>query len=139
MALNFRLILWCFLIVATACGEEIEHPVPQVPINIQINIESTQFIELNNVHGWVFLTGGFRGIIIYRWSIDEFRAFDRACPHHPFEECGRITLIDPPLATCPCCESTYLLLDGAVISGPSRFPLKQYRTSFQHPWLIVSN
>jgi len=122
-----------------SCGKEAQHPVPHVPVNFQINIESPQYNALNAIHGWVFLSGGFRGIIIYRWTIDEFRAFDRACPHHPFEDCGRITLVDPPRALCPCCESTYLLLDGSVFSGPSRFPLKQYRTYFEHPWLIVSN
>ncbi|HSV88471.1 MAG TPA: hypothetical protein VLH61_07495 [Bacteroidales bacterium] len=133
------LIVFVVFFLIPSCGKEVQHPVPHVQVNIQINVESPQFIELNPVHGWVSLTGGFAGIIIFRWSIDEFRAFDRACPHHPFDQCGRITSVDPPLATCQCCQSTFVLLDGSVFSGPSRFPLKQYRTSFQHPWLVVTN
>lgn len=127
------------LLFPLSCGKENQHPVPVVPVEFTINIESTQFIELNSIGGWAYFSGGYRGIIIYRWSYDEFRAFDRACPHHPYEQCARITVEDPPIAICNCCESMYLLIDGSVVDGPSRYPLKQYRTYFQYPHLQVTN
>ncbi len=134
---GFLLVL--FLLFPVSCGKDSWHPVPSVPVSFTINIESTINIELNNIGGWAYYSGGHRGIIIYRWSVDEFRAFDRACPHHPFEACALIRVEDPPVAKCSCCESLFLLLDGSVVRGPSRFPLKQYRTYLQFPFLSVSN
>lgn len=136
-----------FLVIFTAlilmpvmhsCVKDTLHPVPSVFVDFVINIESAQIIELNAIHGYGLFSGGFSGIIIFRRAIDEFAAFDMACPHHPFDPCGRITQVDTPIARCVCCNSGFLLFDGSVVSGPSRFPLKQYRTSFQHPWLRVS-
>lgn len=122
-----------------SCVKDSVHPVPTVPVDFLISVDSPQFVELNSVHGWASFSGGVSGIIIFRRSIDEFAAFDQACPHHPFDRCGRITRVDSPIASCGCCNSNFLLFDGSVISGPSRFPLKQYRTSFQHPWLRVTS
>lgn len=133
------IMLVFLLVIPTSCEKDTWHPVPVVPVNFTINIESTLNIELNNIGGWAYYSGGYRGIIIYRWSFDEFRAFDRACPHHPFEDCALIRVEDPPIAKCGCCESLYLLLDGSVVKGPSRYPLRQYRTELQFPFLTVTN
>lgn len=133
------ILMVLFFLFPVSCGKDSWHPVPSVPVSFTINIESTTNIELNNIGGWAYYSGGHRGIIIYRWSIDEFRAFDRACPFQPFEACALIKVEDPPVAKCGCCESLFLLLDGSVIRGPSRFPLRQYRTHLQFPFLSVSN
>ncbi|MBW6496941.1 MAG: Rieske 2Fe-2S domain-containing protein [Bacteroidales bacterium] len=108
-------------------------------IPITIDISSTFYIELNGIGGWANLSGGYRGIVVYRWSYDEFRAFDRACPHHPYDECAIIEVEDPPIAKCHCCGSMFLLIDGSVVQGPSKYPLKQYPTFFQYPNLQISS
>lgn len=120
--------------VLHSCVKDTIHPVPSVLVNFVINIESPEI----PIHGHAFFSGGFGGVVVFRKSIDEFVAFDRACPHHPFDPCGRITRVDTPIARCICCNSWFSLFDGSVVSGPSRYPLKQYRTSFQHPLLRVT-
>lgn len=140
MIRNITYIL-LFIVLVTlplSCGKE-DHPVPDYWVNFTINLESTQYIELNGIGGWAYFSGGYKGVIIYRWSFDEFKAFDRACPHHPYEACGVVDVTDPPIATCECCGSQYLLIDGSVVEGPSKYPLKQYRTFFQDPYLQVSS
>ena len=127
------------LLIFFACAKERQHPVPNVMVEFTLNLESTQFIELNTIGGWAYFTGGYRGIIIYRQSVDEFRAFDRACPYHPFDDCAIVRVFDPPLATDTCCGSRFLLLDGSVVTGPAQYPLKQYRTFYNYPYLTVSN
>lgn len=126
------------VIVLISCTKDDRHPVPFYPVDFIVNIESTQNIELNSIGGWAYYTGGFRGIIIYRAQEDEFTAFDRACPYHPYSEC-RIIVEDPPLARGSDCESVFLLLDGSPVSGPSKHPLRAYRTSFSYPYLHVTN
>jgi hypothetical protein len=132
-------LLALMMLLPLSCGKDGRHPVPDVMVNFTLNLESTQYIELNVVGGWAYFTGGYRGIIIYRQSIDEFRAFDRACPYHPYDDCALIRVFDPPLATDTCCGSRFLLIDGSVVTGPSEWPLKQYRTFFNPPFLQVSN
>ncbi len=122
-----------------SCGKDSQHPVPDVNVNFVLNLNTTQHIELNNIGGWAYYTGGYKGIIIYRQSVDEFRAFDRACPYHPFDDCARVQVFDPPLATDTCCGSRFLLLDGSVVTGPSQWPLKQYRTYLDGRFLYISN
>lgn len=126
------------VIVLFSCTKDDKHPVPFVPVEFVVNIESTQHIELNSIGGWAYYSGGVRGIIIYRVSENEFTAFDRACPVHPYSDC-RVVVENPPLAVDNCCESVFLLLDGSPVSGPSRYPLRQYRTFFNYPYLQVSN
>jgi len=139
--LNHIKSLLCFavlLLLLSGCDKEDQHPVPLVPVDFRINTEF-QYIELNSIGGHINVFGGFGGIVIYRMSVDQFTAFDRACPHHPYEEGARVVVDDPPLAQCPVCESVFLLLDGARVSGPSRFPLRTYRTVYNDPYLYVSN
>ncbi len=126
------------LLLFSTCTKEDQHPVPIVPVDFRINLEF-QFIELNSIGGWIYVTGGFGGIVIYRMSVDEFTAFDRACPVHPYDQDARVVVEDPPMAICNVCESTYLLLDGSPVSGPARHPLKAYRAVFDDPYLYVSH
>ena len=116
------------------CDKDMQHPVPNVYVEFTVNMEMTY--NLNTIGGWEYFTGGYRGIVIYRFSEDDFRVFDRTCTHDIYE---RIVVKDPPIAECEECESTYLLIDGSVVDGPARYPLKQYRTSFNYPFLHVSN
>lgn len=141
MSRHFAYLFFIALLVLlpASCGKDNRHPVPNVPVEFTINIESTQYIELNAINSFAYFSGGYKGIIIYRWQVDVFLAFDRACPYHPYDECARIVVTDPPMAQCPCCDSKFLLIDGSVYEGPSRFPLKQYRTYFQYPFLQVTS
>lgn len=132
-------LLLMFLLLPLSCDKENENPVPFVAVDFMINVGTTQFIELNAIGGWAYFTGGFRGIIIYRHSEDEFTAFDRACPYHPTEPDALVRVFDPPLATDTLCGSTFLLIDGSVVIGPSRHPLRQYRTFYNPPYVQITS
>jgi nitrite reductase/ring-hydroxylating ferredoxin subunit len=142
MALFFKHFQKFLILIAAvlmmACTKEDQHPVPLIPVDFRVNLEF-QFIELNSIGGHVNVYGGFGGIVIYRFSVDQFYAFDRACPVHPHDPNARIVVDNAPVAHCKVCESSYLLLDGSPVSGPARFPLRQYRTMYSDPYLYVSN
>jgi nitrite reductase/ring-hydroxylating ferredoxin subunit len=86
--------------------------------------------------------GGFNGngIIIYRGP-DEFYAYDRTCPHdYAVNGLSVKVKVDFTLAVCPECGTTYALAAyGTPASGTGRYPLKNYRTSFEGRYLRVWN
>ncbi len=134
---RFSIPVILFLLAAVffhSCDKDREHPVPHVHVNIDLNIInynlnspglSHQFAQ--NEGGRIF---GYRGIIVYRLSTDEFRAFDRACPCNPHQCTVSIDPENRVTATDACCGSRFLLIDGSVMEGDAGFPLKPYRTFF---------
>lgn len=114
--------------------------IPYAYVNFYINVGSTQYQGLNNIGGWVYVTGGVRGIIIYRNSTDEFVALERDCPYYPNNTCALVT-VDKSNVTCTdtCCGSQFLLMDGSIVKGPATTQMKLYQTSFDGATLHVSN
>ncbi len=135
-----------FALLVSQCKKE-DDPLPFAVVNIRIEPNSTQYTNLNTVGGHEYLTANFpsRGVIVYRISVDEFMAFERTCPHDPdacCDETGCTRLkVEPDgiIIKDECCESTYLILDGSNVAGPSVKPLKQYFTSYNGKILHIYN
>lgn len=130
------------LIFFPSCDKSDDDEIPFAYVNFYINPNTTLYYRLNSPGGWEYLVADkpSRGIIIYRGMQDDFKAYERTCPHDPFEACARVE-VDPSglTITDPCCGSRFIILDGSVIQGPSRRPLKQYRTSYNGNLLHVFN
>jgi hypothetical protein len=141
--INFHLLFYTLIVflVITGCSkEENRNEIPVVAVSFVIDPNSTEYLDLNGVGGWVTVTGGYRGIIIYRKSISEFMAFERACPYDWEVTDARVDVEASGLtAACPSCNSKYILLDGTPYEGPTHYPLKQYQTQFDGTLLYVSN
>ena len=102
--------------------------IPYVHVAISLDPNSTEYIELNAVNGWVTITGGYRGIIVFRSSTTEFKAYERACPFDWDQATARLNVDSSGItAYCPSCSSKFILLDGSPFSGPSTYPMKQTR------------
>ncbi len=121
-------------LVFQGCDEDREHPVPYVRVNVSFNVlhHNLSAAGLSAQFSRQDLGGqaGYQGIIVYRLSGDEFRAYDRACPCDPHNCIASIEEDNSVLAYAPECESRFILTDGSVVEGSSRFPLREYRTSF---------
>lgn len=135
-----------FLVIAlissiSSCDEKIQHDtIPYVPFYAQIDVNSTEYIDLNTIGGWVYLTGGYKGILVYRISNEQFVAFERACPYDPTHNESRISM-DKNNITCSCniCESEFIILDGSVSKGPSTLPLMALYTYYDGYTLRINN
>ncbi len=122
----FYYILLFSLLLFSTCDKN-NNPIPNVYVDIPIDLTDPLYYDLQSVGGYVYITGGVNGILVYRISADEFKAYERTCPYDP--DIGRISVDDSRLNAVDSvgCKSEFsLLLDGAVSKGPSQYPLKQY-------------
>lgn len=109
-------------------------------MNFFIDPNSTEYLDLNAPGGWVYVTGGYRGILIYRLTITEFLAYERTCPYDPEIPEARVEVEESEVTcACPVCGSKYILLDGSPFEGPSPYLLKQYRTTYDGSLLYIEN
>lgn len=142
--MNMRILIFVTTVVtATAffsCKKDVRHEIPNVYVNLYIDPNSTMYFQLNTVGGWLHLTGGYRGITVYRASVDEFVCFERTCPHDADQESAYVDVDQNGLTlTCKTCSSQFLILDGSVVTGPATIPLKKYNNTYDGLVLHIYN
>lgn len=137
---KIKLILILITLFLFSCKKDKNTYIPLVNVDIYLYTNNPEFNNLNAVGGWTSINGGSRGIIVYRSSNTEFKAYDKHCPYDPSNSCGvvevdnsNITMVDA------CCGSKFSITDGGVIKGPAGQPLKQYNTSFDGSKLHIYN
>lgn len=125
-----------------SCVEEEETIVPDVYVNFNISIDLPQYNALNSVNNAVKVPNeGYdnNGVIVYRFTLDEFLAFDATCPQH-ITNSTSIDLDDngsAGTATCPHCKTQYSFYNfGQASSG---YPLKRYNVNQSGTFLNVKN
>lgn len=126
------------LLVFAGCRRE-QSQVPLVTVDIVLNLNEPQFFDLTVPTGWAYITGGSRGIIVYRNSIDTFTAIERHSPYDVPSGCAVVVTDDNVIIDDPCSDSQWLIVDGSIVSGPTDQPLKVYQTQFSDPFLSIFN
>jgi nitrite reductase/ring-hydroxylating ferredoxin subunit len=128
-----------FALFAVSCSRDSSY-VPYVPVNIQINLQNPDYNSIKTVGGWVYVTGGSKGLIIYRADVGVFKAYDRHCPYHPTDACSKVDVDGQTLtAIDTCCGSKFQLFDGSVLKAPATRALQTYQTSFDGNILSINN
>jgi nitrite reductase/ring-hydroxylating ferredoxin subunit len=156
MILKSKIIILITVLTAislTSCKKSKYDVIPDVYVDFYIDlINDPEFMVLDAIGNHVIVTSqtnqiganaaGYNdnGIIVYRSDLENFNAYDRTCPHD-FEVNGLSIKVnvDFTIAVCPRCSTNYALSAGGMpISGPGRYPLKNYKTSFDgrsvHVW-----
>jgi nitrite reductase/ring-hydroxylating ferredoxin subunit len=128
------------LFTGSGCRKETSGGVPLTQVDFQINVNNPAYNDLAVPGGWLYLTGGSLGIIVYRKSMEEFVALDRHCPYQPAELC-RVHVDDTEVIArdTTCCGSAFLIMDGSVTQGPASLGLQRYNTSFNGSILRIYN
>lgn len=135
-----NLLLLSCLAALAACKKENQGGVPYTTVDIQINVNNPAYADIQVPGGWLYLTGGSLGIIVYRKTPDDFVAFDRHCPYQPSDLCK--VYVDESEVTArdtACCHSAFLIVDGSVTEGPAAIGLQQYNTLFNGTTLRIYN
>jgi hypothetical protein len=134
------ILLGLTILTAYSCNKDGKEQVPNVYVNFMIDINTGQYTELQLIGGWVYVVGGYRGIILRRNTMEEIVALDRTSTYKP-ETLGNQVFVgsDQLTAVDTVGGMKYLLMDGTVIEGPVSTPLKRYRTTFNGSTLHVFN
>jgi nitrite reductase/ring-hydroxylating ferredoxin subunit len=147
------LIIAVTTVLLISCKKSKYDVIPDVYVDFIIDLSDPEFFVLNAATNSMIVTSatnnlGYRaagygenGIIVHRSAMgDEFYAYDRTCPHDYAVNGLSIKVnVDFLNALCPKCSTNYSLeIGGTPISGPGRYPLKNYKTSFNgqsvHVW-----
>ena len=135
-----RFGIFCSIIVPlllTSCKDE-AYPIPNVPVNISINLDLPSYQDLNAPGGYAYVNGGSRGIIVYR-NFDQFVALDRHSTYNSDDPCAIVDvnpdnffeLIDT------CSGSKFNITNGVVVEGPAKWGLKSYNTSWNQAYTVT--
>ena len=132
--------LLSFILVLHACKREERSGVPITPIDISINVNNPAYADIAVPGGWLYLTGGSMGILVYRSTPETFVALDRHCPYRTADLC-RVSVDESELIArdTTCCNSAFLITDGSVVEGPAALNLQRYNTSFNGTTLRIFN
>jgi nitrite reductase/ring-hydroxylating ferredoxin subunit len=151
--LRFFFLSLLLLFAQTACEKNKNDVIPDVYVNFYLDLNDPEFFDLNAVANHFIVTSltnnigsnaaGFsgNGIIVYHSMPGEYLAYDRTCPHDYVNGGESVKVnIDGIYAVCPECETNYALPSGGTpSSGPGKYPLKNYRTSFDGRYIRVWN
>ena len=122
----------CVGVVFYGCKKDsTNNNIPNTVVDIYIYTNNPSYINVSVVGGWAYITGGVRGILLYRKSTTEFMCYDRNCTYDPSQTCATV-IVDGTniLAKDTCCNSTFSIYDGSVTQGPAGLPLKAYNNTF---------
>jgi nitrite reductase/ring-hydroxylating ferredoxin subunit len=134
------LVIIAIVITIVSCKKENNNGVPITPVDIYLYTSNPSFFNINVPGGWVYITGGVRGILVYRKSSTDFMAYDRNCTYQSSQPCATVVVDATNIfATDTCCHSKFSILDGSVTHGPAGLPLKQYNTTFDGNVLHIYN
>ena len=149
--IGYFLLTIALAFVLSSCIKNKNDVIPDVYVNFTLDLNDPQFVNLTAIgsdtvnartNNWGSSAAGFdgNGIIIYNGG-DYFSAYDRTCPHdYAVNQLSVKVIIDFTIASCPKCGTTYSLSSsGTPASGIGRYPLKNYRTSFDGRFVTVWN
>lgn len=116
---------------AIGCNKNTDQRAFYPPVDTYLNVTLPQYTSLQVPGGWAYVTGGLKGIIVYRINATDFIAFDRNCTYNEANSCGTADVqTDNVTILCSCDGSEYNIFDGSVKKNPATLPLKGYNTSF---------
>jgi len=116
-----------------------DNRIPFVNVNFTINLQLPQFQKLLVPANSEYLTGGSMGIVVYRVSETQFNAFDRHSTYNVSDRCRATLEEDGFTLKDECSESRWNIIDGSIINGPTNAPLQAYSTTWNPPFLTITN
>lgn len=125
-------------LIQSRCNDPNQY-IPYVPVDFSINVNLPNYMDLSVPSGHILVNGGSKGIILYRYTLDDFVALDRHATADIPAGCQVQVAEDGLMLIDPCGNSEWLIIDGSVVSGDATLPLHRYATQWTPPILRVYN
>ncbi len=140
------LVLLIIILSAISCVKEPAENFPYASVNVTVNLISfpigigTAVVCPNSTNQGAL----GKGIILYNagsYGEVNYIAYSALCTYYPKDTSTIVINPDLNTAHCPKCKTEYFLLDGSVLNGPSKWPLKQYNVTVSSDGnsLIIQN
>ena len=113
--------------------------IPYVDVQVDLNLSLPAYNNLNFPNNWLNISGGSRGLIVYRYTLDEFVVLDRHATWDVGAGCQCTVSPDGYTIEDPCSGSQWYIFDGSIIQGPTTAPLERYTTTWIPPVLSIRN
>ena len=113
--------------------------IPYVDVQVDLNLSLPAYNNLNFPNNWLYISGGSRGLIVYRYTLDEFVVLDRHATWDVGAGCQCTVSPDGYTIEDPCSGSQWYIFDGSIIQGPTTAPLERYTTTWIPPVLSIRN
>ena len=113
-----------------SCKKQDEEEIPYAPVSIVLYTNDPLLNKVATPGTWTYISGGVKGILLYRKSMGEFIAYERNSPYQPSKGCAVEVDNSNILVEDKCSGSKFLITDGSVSNGPATKGLKLYNTSF---------
>lgn len=113
--------------------------IPYVDVQVDLNLSLPAYNILNFPGNWLYISGGSRGLIVYRYTLDEFVVLDRHATWDVGAGCQCTVAQDGYTIEDPCSGSQWYIFDGSIIQGPTTAPLERYTTTWIPPVLSIRN
>jgi hypothetical protein len=131
------------LIIVFACKKEKNtnnSNIPNQSVNIVIYPNDPQFVSTIGVPGgWCYITGGNKGIIVYRSTNTDFIAYERTCTYDPSTNSAIVVMSDNITIRDTVCGSKFNMLNATVTQGPAAASLKTYTCQYDGSALHIYN
>ena len=136
-----KLIIFILLIGLLSCSntDDPNTILPNIPVSEEVNLRNPSNNALLAVGGWVEILGGIKGIVVYHASLDNYLAYDLACPHLPPSACTKMIIEDGLTMKCTCDDTKFALALGGAPQSGTQFPARQYRVIKNGDSLIITN
>lgn len=133
----FGIIFSIFFTIS--CKDTNDRFIPYVPIQINKSVNNPDLINLQIVGGTVLLTGGSKGLVLYRRDENTIKCYDRHSTYLPQNGC-RVSIDSSNIAVKDACSnSRWILTDGQPIGGEATLPLQEYQCDFDGQRINIIN
>ncbi|WP_157494020.1 hypothetical protein [Fulvivirga imtechensis] len=143
MTINrMMLAIFGFISILFSCNEDV--PRDEIPYatfdDIRISLDLPAYNDLSFDGGYITLSQGVRGIIVYRENASTFHVYERNCSYRPYDACATVNVHSSELyMSDPCCNSSFNFKTGYPTGGPAQFPLRKYRSSLNGRILTIAD
>lgn len=138
-----KYFLLVILVLLLSCKDDYNDGntyLPNVVVNFTINLNLPEGNGILLSGFKIFPSQGVRGVIVFNNGLDNFTAFDMACPHINLQSCSTMTFEQSDLSMkCPCDDKEFSKIDGAPLSSEIQQAARAYIVSKSGNILTIRN